>query len=633
MAKHLGDNKKDIIIRPRAPTYQQEFDSRLVESCQKAMPDHIRKYLNERGIIDSIIDQYKIGWGKFYNKWWITIPIPNFDGENIYFKLRQDPALGDRKCTYPNGVEAQIYGWDAIKRTPGRLIICEGELDRLASLSKDVPAITSTHGALTFKQEWFEKTDKNLPLYICFDNDNAGRQGASRLANMSILNGNKTYIVTLPEEVGVGGDLTDYFVKLKGTPDDLFGKYAKEYPEKIDTSKFKELNMSELIEILSGTVKHDDIAKLIVFLCYLAAYTECSQFNVIFVGPSSSGKSYIAIEISGLFPNIDIITISYCSPKAFFHEQGIIDPETGNTIIDLSRKIILFLDQPHTQLLENLRSLLSHDNKTLMHKIVSGTSKRQHSTKSIIIKGYPSVVFCTSGLKIDLQESSRCLLLSPETNQSKLQAGISEKITKKSDSAKYQRNLETNPERKLLMERIQAIKEECISDIIIKPADAEQIKDRFLKKHVTLQPRHQRDIERIMCLIQSLALLNLWFRERSGVTITANQTDIDGAFAIWDKMSESQEIGLAPYILNIYKEVVVPAYEAEKQSQNNGIRGVSRQEIRDKHYQVYGYHIQDTFLRHQVIPMLITVGLITEKVDPDDRRQLLICLTNFRPSF
>jgi len=41
--------------------------------------------------------------------------------------------------TYPKGIEAQIYGWDTLASNPEKIIICEGEMDRLALLSQNIP--------------------------------------------------------------------------------------------------------------------------------------------------------------------------------------------------------------------------------------------------------------------------------------------------------------------------------------------------------------------------------------------------------------------------------------------------------------------------------------------------------------
>lgn len=432
LAKHFGDDIQEIALNPvnsiQKTRKTTKFDAELVDTCHKALPVNIRQYLNARGITDTIIDEYKLGWGKFYSKWWITIPIKDVYGAFRFLKLRQDPNAGDDKITYPKGVEAQIYGWEALQSKAERLMICEGELDRLALLSKGIPAITSTHGALTFKYEWGEKVGKGRKIYVCFDNDEAGMKGAERVAKMVEIGGNETFIVTLPSEVGDGGDITDYLVKLNGNPDDLFSKYAHEYPEKIDTSQFKPLSSQDLIDVLGLTIKQDEENKVVTFLCELSAFTENAQFNISYNAPSSTGKSYIPTEIARLFPSEDVIELAYCSPTAFFHDVGEYDKEMKGYVVDLSRKILIFLDQPHNELLARLRPLLSHDKKEISLKITDKTQKFGLKTKNILLKGYPAVIFCTAGLHIDEQEATRFLLLSPEVNQEKIREGILESI-------------------------------------------------------------------------------------------------------------------------------------------------------------------------------------------------------------
>ncbi|GAI30017.1 unnamed protein product, partial [marine sediment metagenome] len=294
---------------------------------------------------------------------------------------------------------------------------------------------------------------------------------------------------------------------------------TREYPERIDTSRFTPFSSQELIKILGLTIKKDEKNKLITFLCQLSAYIESSQFNISFNAPSSTGKSYIPIEIARLFPEEDVLEIGYCSPTAFFHDIGKYDKEQKGYVVDLSRKILIFLDQPHTQLLERLRPLLSHDKKEISLKITDKTQKFGLRTKNILLKGYPSVIFCTARLKIDEQEATRFLLLSPETSQEKIREAIHEKIKKETDTNTYHEGLNNAPARKLLKERIRAIKQENIKEIKI--GSPEEIEDRFLEKDKMLKPRDSRDIGRIISLVKCFALLNLWFRKKEGSTIMA----------------------------------------------------------------------------------------------------------------
>jgi len=84
-----------------------------------------------------------------------------------------------------------------------------------------------------------------------------------------------------------------------------------------------------------------------------------------------------------------------------------------------------------------------------------------------------------------------------------------------------------------------------------------------------LKPRHQRDIRRLLALIKSFALLNLFWREREGSTVIANDQDIDEGFKLWDKIATSQELNLPPYIYNLYQEIILPAWEDKIPSKKN----------------------------------------------------------------
>uniref|UniRef100_A0A7C3SS27 DUF3987 domain-containing protein n=1 Tax=Dictyoglomus turgidum TaxID=513050 RepID=A0A7C3SS27_9BACT len=395
--------------------------------------------------------------------------------------------------------------------------------------------------------------------------------------------------------------------------------------QKIDTSKFKQISLQELNEILGLTIKKDEVNKSITFLCALSAYTENSQFNISFNAPSSSGKSYIPLEIAQLFPKEDVIKTGYASPTAFFHEHGEFKKELKGYEVDLERKILIFLDQPHNLLLQHLRPLLSHDEKEILLKITDKNERYGLKTKNILIKGFPSVIFCSAGLKIDEQEATRMILLSPEITQEKIREGIYTKIQKEADEIAFKNWLEENPKRKLLKERISAIKQENIKEIKI--SSPELLKEMFEKRIKILKPRHQRDIGRIISLAKSLALLNLWWRERTQQTIIANSEDIREAFKLWDEISESQELGIPPYIYNLYKNIILPLWEEKNSEGDGGIvepNGIEREEIIKKHFQVYGQPLDPLKLRQQIIPMWESAGLIYQKPDPNDRRKMLI---------
>lgn len=380
------------------------------------------------------------------------------------------------------------------------------------------------------------------------------------------------------------------------------------------------ISAQDLIDILGITIKQDKANKVVTFLCQLSAYTENAQFNVSYNAPSSTGKSYVPTEIASLFPREDVIELAYCSPTAFFHDVGKYDKEFNGHKIDLSRKILIFLDQPHNELLARLRPLLSHDRKEINLKITDKSQKMGLRTKNILIRGYPAVIFCTAGLRIDEQEATRFLLLSPEVHQEKIRASILASIQKESDRERYEDLLAESVERRELAERIQAIRDEQIAEIKI--GFQQDVKERFFSRRTILKPRHQRDIKRITSLIKCFALLNLWWRDREGSTITANQEDIAEAYAIWERIGVSQELNLPPYVYNLYSEVILAAW---KEKAGDGCkRGLTRNDIAKKHYEVFEQMLDMTKFRQQILSMLETAGLIYQEADLNDKRKILI---------
>jgi hypothetical protein len=562
-------------------------------------------------------------------------------GKLLYQVVRYEPK--DFRQRRPDGKGGWIWNLDGVKRVPYRLpellrsstqdwiFIAEGEkdTDRLHDLG--FIATTCPMGAGKWSGEYNKYFEGRL-VAILPDNDTAGKKHAEQVANSLFGIAAEIRIVDLPG-LPEKGDVSDWLDAGHDKTElirliDQATAFDPKVGIRVDVSKFRALSSQELLEILGLTIKRDNENKLITFLCQLSAYTEDSQFNISFNAPSSTGKSYIPTEIAKLFPEKDAIEIGYCSPTAFFHDVGEYVKELKGFIVDLSRKILIFLDQPHTQLLERLRPMLSHDKKEISLKITDKTQKFGLKTKNVLLRGYPAVIFCTAGLKIDEQEATRFLLLSPETNQEKIRQAIYEKIKKETNPDAYRQSLDSNPARELLKDRIRAIRQENIKEIII--GSPELIRERFLKANRMLKPRHSRDIGRLISLVKSFALLNLWFREKDGSTIVANESDIEEAFKIWDTISESQELNLPPYIYQLYREVILPAWydknkgRAEEIEEVTGKLGLSRQDIIQKHYQVYGRFIPDWQLRQQIIPMLETAGLVVQEKDPTDKRKLLI---------
>jgi hypothetical protein len=623
LKKFFGDD-----IRTKTPKNKLKLD--VVEKCHQSLTPKIISYLeNTRGLSEEVISICKLGYGYFYNKWWITIPIKDINGNYSFFKLREDPEQGNKKMTWPSGIEAQIYDWDSLLLAENRLVICEGETDVLLLKSKGIPCVTNTHGANTAKEEWMEHFKKEIEYFICYDNDEAGKTGAIKMANLLLKHGcNKINIITLPEAVGEKGDIGDYTMRLNLPIEDLFTKYSTPFPERIDISKFKEINVADVTQVLNATIKKDDENKIVTFLSMLTTYTEDSQMNLFFNAPSSTGKSHLPLSVVEIFPSEDVISLAYCSPTAFFHDQGLYNKEKNEIVVDLARKIIIFTDMPDQALISRLRPLLSHDQKESRLKITDKAQRGGNKTKNVVLLGFPSVYFCSAEMRVDEQESTRFLMLSPSIEYEKIYQGVKQAIRKASDSEKFNHEVDSDPERNLLKSRIRAIKQENISDIKIE--DVEYIEKLFLKDGEAVRPRQQRDIKKVISIIKGLALLNVWFRKRDGNFIWASKEDIDIGFDLWNKLSYGQDYGLAPYLFDIYSKVIMYLWNQPDETFSDFSSGsdkrkfITRKEVLRRHFEVYKTPLGMQKLRQQILPQLEQVGLIMQERGGDDMREMVI---------
>jgi hypothetical protein len=96
----------------------------------------------------------------------------------------------------------------------------------------------------------------------------------------------------------------------------------------------KPMSLDDVEEVLNTTLKRDHENKLMVFLSMLMNYSGDDQQNILFNAPSSTGKSYIALEIAKLFPVEDVDKKGYTSPTAFFHVMGKLCRLTGEPLED-----------------------------------------------------------------------------------------------------------------------------------------------------------------------------------------------------------------------------------------------------------------------------------------------------------
>ncbi len=637
LQKHFGDY--EVNQKPAKRKRELSLET-LVRKAHENERDYVKKYFNARGIDDASIEKYQLGLWEFYGHKMFVIPIRDRFGNIAYLKLRQTPNSEqvadamDKKgpiekyIIYPAGVNTLLVGEDElVKSSSSDVLICEGELDRIIAVQNKVkmPVVSGGGGAQTFKDEWIDSLKNMRNIYICMDCDGAGRDGANKLAQRIAkrIPTASVYMITLPYPEESKADLSNYFVDNKDTANSLFDKYS-EYcagAQPIDVSKFKELTVDDIADVLDLTIKNNRVNKVITFLAMLLAYTEDSQLNVMFNAQSSTGKTYLTMETSALFPSQDVKIYGRTSKTAFYYNESLTKADnSGRQYIDLERRILVFAEQPDMQLLENLRSFLSHDMKMTPFILTNKGKNGKNTARESYLRGFATVLFCSANLRIDEQEQTRCLLLSPESTEDTVRAGVDMSIVRNSDKNAYLKQLNKNESRRLLMDRILYIKGLNVGQIDI--ADRDYLKKRFYEKRRSMPPRTQREISHFISLVKGMALVNAPFRMKGGKIVATNK-DVDEVMKLWDVIGESMFYGVPPQALEFYKRYVLVAF-IKRNDGSSKKKGVTYDQIASEYFKQTGSYPNLDMVRKMFIPALQCASLISYDKDEDDRRQMLV---------
>lgn len=186
----------------------------IAERHHRFLPEEIRSYLKGRGIPATVIDRQFLGWDGER----ITIPIfGRTGGEVLGFRYAKPPALlfGNPEMESDKKLAPELYGWETVARQPHRVVICEGEFDRLVLEARGFPAVCST--ADTFLEEWVPYFAEIKHVFVCFNRSAASDAAAKKVQQVLP----SARVAKLPAEVGEEGIVSDFFVALEGTPLDF----------------------------------------------------------------------------------------------------------------------------------------------------------------------------------------------------------------------------------------------------------------------------------------------------------------------------------------------------------------------------------------------------------------------------
>ena len=148
--------------------------------------------------------------------------------------LKKPPESKSKSKTMNmKGSKAALFGLPYLHPKLRRVVVCEGHWDVLALLSVGIEAVSSTTGAGTFREAWLDHFPQEIIVILCFDNDGAGRKGAEKVAKLIQRRRPDITlrIIRLPEDLGEGGDITDFLLRCRANgTDPIKALFALEEP-------------------------------------------------------------------------------------------------------------------------------------------------------------------------------------------------------------------------------------------------------------------------------------------------------------------------------------------------------------------------------------------------------------------
>ena len=172
--------------------------------------------LRESGIPAAVAHERLLGWDGEY----ITIPVFAYNRKEVLFFEHATWRDDDRLDVIPKkGGKLALYGMHLLRQAPAQVILTEGIVESLVLAGQSFVALSSTGTGQSFYEEWVPLLRGVREVFICFRHGEASLRRAEEIAFLIP----EATVVTLPEEVGEGGGVTDFFVRLERSRRDFLG--------------------------------------------------------------------------------------------------------------------------------------------------------------------------------------------------------------------------------------------------------------------------------------------------------------------------------------------------------------------------------------------------------------------------
>ena len=181
IAEAMRDAKAFLGIRDSMPPRESKTYRRPERPSCKAPKSRVLEWLTGRGLKSHTLEAFKIGEQVRDGKTYAVFPYLR-DGELINAKYRNPDDKRDMR--QEGGAEPCLFGWHLIDPRARSIAFTEGELDAMTLHQVGIPALSVNAGAGNhqwIERDW-EKLEHFSEIFLCFDDDEAGRKGAAEVA-------------------------------------------------------------------------------------------------------------------------------------------------------------------------------------------------------------------------------------------------------------------------------------------------------------------------------------------------------------------------------------------------------------------------------------------------------------------
>lgn len=163
----------DAVVAKEKPDFVAH--SPLVDIFYKYGKKYENYWHEKRGYTNGTIDEFKLG----FTGTWYTIPIFE-DGKFVNFQVRRENPKTIKH--WYTGVGPHSFNFCTLKLTDW-VVITEGPVDAIMLRQNNIPAVSQTGGSGYWNKDWNPLFSHKKKIYVVYDNDDAGKFHAQKVAN------------------------------------------------------------------------------------------------------------------------------------------------------------------------------------------------------------------------------------------------------------------------------------------------------------------------------------------------------------------------------------------------------------------------------------------------------------------